>query len=100
MKKQVLWILLMFFVCSNLVFAEEAEKDKKVYPQKVEVDKNYDGVIDSVEYYQNQKIVRREEDTDFDGTMDSWISYDENGKPVKSERDTNKDGKPDTWVQY
>jgi len=77
--------------------AEEA--GKKVFPQKAESDKNFDGKVDHVEHYQDGMVVRVEDDSDFNGTFDEWTTY-QDGKPVKTERDTNADGKPDSWIHY
>ncbi len=104
--KKYLWIFVLALLLSTPVSAQETsgtnqetQASSKVYPKKVEVDKNHDGKVDHVEYFENGKIVRSEDDTDYDGTMDEQTTY-ENGKPVKSERDTDHDGKPDTWITY
>ena len=97
--KKYLMALLVLCVMSSLALAEETAEKSKVYPKKVEADKNHDGKIDHIEYFENGEISRVEDDSDFDGVIDEHTQY-EKGKPVKSERDTNKDGKPDTWVTY
>ncbi len=100
--KKIIWVLIMLLLPSLSLRAEEetgTKEGKRVYPKKIEVDKNHDGKIDHTEYYENGKISRVEEDTDYDGQVDEWIYY-ENGKMVKAERDTNKDGKADTWINY
>ena len=101
-NKYAALLFVSLFMLSTLGFSEEGKKsaDAKIYPEKVEADKNYDGIPDYAEYYKGDKIIRREADTDFDGKMDEWTTFDENGKPIKAERDTNKDGKPDAWIYY
>jgi hypothetical protein len=66
--------------------------------------RNDDGTINLVVYYQDGQRIRSEEDTDFDGRMDTWEYYgtDENGaRGVRRiERDTKGTGKPDTFETY
>ena len=102
MKKWMVWFVIFVFTSCGVGFAVEKTKDteQKIFPEKVEADKNYDGTPDYAEYFQNGKIIKREADSDFDGKMDEWTYFDESGKPTKTERDTNKDGKPDAWIQY
>ena len=94
-KRSTLVLLIFIFAFSLIVEAEEQLK-----PRKVEVDSNYDGTIDRVEYYSvNGEISRVESDTDLNGIYDEWIYY-KSGKVEKAEKDTNGDGKPDTWIEY
>ena len=96
MSKKVLLVVLILTLCAS--FAQAGEE--KFTPKKVEVDSNYDGVIDRIEYYdKNGQISRVESDTNFDGKYDEWVHY-RNGKVIKAEKDTNGDGKPDTWIEY
>ena len=66
--------------------------------------RHHDGKINLVVYYQDGQRVRSEEDTDFDGRMDTWEYYgpDANGIPVvtRVERDTRGTGKPDTFETF
>ena len=71
-----------------------------IYPKKVEVDKNFDGNVDYIEYYIIDQLTRIEIDTDFDGKIDDWTDYNELGNPIHKERDTNGDGRADTWITY
>ncbi|OGW79712.1 MAG: hypothetical protein A3G33_01535 [Omnitrophica bacterium RIFCSPLOWO2_12_FULL_44_17] len=80
-------------------FVQADAEENKIFPQKVEADRNYDGTIDRIEYYQNGFIARVEEDTNFDGKADDFTDYIE-GKPVKTERDTNGDGRVDAWISF
>lgn len=65
-----------------------------------EVDTNLDGVKDVLRTFNDRgESMREEADTDFNGTVDSWITFG-NGRIVKHELDTNGDGKPDRWKFY
>jgi len=65
-----------------------------------EVDTNLDGVKDVLRTFNDHgESAREEADTDFNGTVDSWITFG-NGHIVKHELDTNGDGKPDRWKFY
>lgn len=73
---------------------------EKVTPRKVEVDSDYDGKPDRTEFYdQNGQIARVEADTNGDGKIDDWVTYD-GGRPVSEQRDSNGDGKVDVWIEY
>ena len=109
--KKIFIFLMSFCVIHSVVYAEGkpqpvnlpdrlAEGSKVVYPRKVEVDKNFDGKVDLREEYNGAMIMNREEDSDLDGTIDSWTHFNEAGNPTETEKDTNHDGKPDTWVHY
>ena len=62
-------------------------------------DTNGDGRHDEVVFYEDGKPERAESDTNYDGRVDLWITYDADGKPAAQERDTNGDGKRDQWIQ-
>jgi len=77
-----------------------AAKDQQFKPKQVKVDRNYDGVPERIEYYDEKGVITRVEgDTNADGKMDEWVYY-ENGIAVKGEKDLNGDGKPDTTMFY
>jgi antitoxin component YwqK of YwqJK toxin-antitoxin module len=46
------------------------------------------------------RTLTREEDTDFDGTLDSVNAYLPDGRLASRAEDTNQDGKPDRWLTY
>jgi antitoxin component YwqK of YwqJK toxin-antitoxin module len=46
------------------------------------------------------RVLTREEDTDFDGTLDSVNTYLPDGRLAARAEDTNQDGKPDRWLTY
>lgn len=65
-----------------------------------EVDTNLDGVKDVMRTFNDKgEAMREEADTNYDGKVDSWISF-ANGRIVKHELDRNGDGKPDQWKFY
>ena len=49
-------------------------------------DTNGDGVFDETVFYENDVPKRAESDTDYDGKIDLWISYDVAGKSIAHER--------------
>ena len=77
-----------------------AQKLKQPRPKEIRMDRNYDGVIDRVEVYDEKGIIIRvEADTTGDGKMNEWIYY-KKGNPTKAEKDVNGDGKVDTFLTY
>ncbi len=65
-----------------------------------EADLNGDGTKDVVRYYNDEgRPLREEVDRDFDGQMDQ-VTYFEDGRIVRTEVDSNRDGRVDTKVFY
>lgn len=65
-----------------------------------EADLNGDGTKDVVRYYNDEgRPLREEADRDFDGQMDQ-VTYFEDGRIVRTEVDSNRDGRVDTKVFY
>ncbi|MFQ5683285.1 MAG: hypothetical protein ACE5HC_08445 [Candidatus Binatia bacterium] len=65
-------------------------------------DINQDGTLDLFIYYNPRKpgeIIRQEEDTNGDGKVDTWSSFNE-GKLARREVDTQGNGTPDTVYYY
>lgn len=64
------------------------------------VDADGDGRAEKTVYYApDGEIARVEEDTDGDGQVDSWASY-EAGQIARRRADTDGDGEADTWTLY
>ncbi len=64
----------------------------------VEVDSNYDGVVDRVIRFDLEgKTDYEEYDFDLDGIIDTFYYYDETGL-ARQELDSNGDGEIDIWV--
>jgi hypothetical protein len=69
-----------------------------------EADRNFDGTMDEVTYFQEGQILRQEFDTQGDGKVDTKIFFD-SGKPLRAERDlkarsTAERWQPDRWEYY
>jgi hypothetical protein len=63
-----------------------------------EADYDDNGVIDSIEYYEDGKLVRREYDTTGQHRIDTWDFFDKDtGRHTRRERDINNDGRIDQW---
>ena len=66
-----------------------------------EADYDDNGVVNSIEHFENGKLIRRELDTTNQGRIDTWDFFDPNtGGRIKRERDANGDGKIDQWWTY
>jgi len=66
-----------------------------------EADYDDNGVVNSIEHFENGKLVRRELDTSNQGRIDTWDTFDPaTGARTKRERDANGDGKLDQWWTY
>ncbi len=70
-------------------------KDGKLYLKMRET--NFDNKIDTWDYYENDRLVKRERDSDGDGIVDQWWTFDDpsNPKCAKVATDRNGTGKPD-----
>ena len=80
--------------------AKPAVTPQQITPRVIKSDRNYDGNIDRIEYYDEKGgITKVEVDTTGDGKMNEWMFY-EGGIPNKVERDLNRDGKADTFLTY
>lgn len=65
-----------------------------------EADYDDNGVVNSIEIYENGKLVRAELDATSQGRIDTWDTFDSAGKRIKRERDSNGDGRVDQWWTY
>lgn len=73
-------------------------------PVREEADRNFDGRIDSITWFQDGRIVRQELDTNHDGRVDTKLFF-ENGRVVRTERDlagrsTASSWRPDRWEYF
>lgn len=68
---------------------------------KKTLDADRDGKPEEIRYCDlaTGQILRKEEDRNYDGTIDAWTTYDK-GLVVARELDENGDGKPDVWEKY
>jgi len=73
-------------------------------PLREEADRNFNGQMDQITYFQDGQILRQEFDSQADGKVDEKIFF-ENGKPLRAERDltgrsTASKWQPDRWEYY
>ena len=66
---------------------------------KVQVSTRRDGTPNRTEFYQNNELLRAEEDADGDGRTDRWETY-ANGALVTLSLDLTKSGRPTTTIDY
>jgi hypothetical protein len=65
------------------------------------LDADRDGKPELIRYVdpKSRRLVRQEEDRDYDGVLDAWSDY-EGGALVARVLDSNDDGNPDVWESY
>lgn len=73
-------------------------------PVREDADRDFDGQMDQITFFQEGVIVRVEEDANRDGRVDTKVFY-EDGKPNRVERDlsgrsTTAQWQPDRWEYY
>lgn len=78
--------------------------DDEGRPMRDEADRNFDGKIDEVTYFEAGLLTRQEIDSNGNGRVDTKIFYEHN-KPVRTERDMSKRSdkdhwRPDTWEYF
>ncbi len=73
--------------------------DLKLLRRSLDADR--DGKPEEIRYedMRTGQVIRTEHDTDYDGKMDSWVTY-ETGKPVVRVQDNNGDGRGDSWERF
>jgi antitoxin component YwqK of YwqJK toxin-antitoxin module len=75
--------------------------DKPIDVVASSLDADRDGAPEEVRYHDEKTgvILRKEEDRDYDGRIDTWVRYDA-GLVVEIDRDTDGDGTLDEWQSY
>ena len=73
-------------------------------PVREEADRNFDGQMDELSYFQEGRTIRQELDTNADGQVDMKIFF-KDGEPLRAERDmagrsTANQWHPDRWEYY
>ena len=68
--------------------AEESQQDTTPKLMRVEQDNNFDGRVDSWQYYREGKIAHIGVDTDYDGKPDTWYRSEEEQKERKEGKGT------------
>lgn len=66
-------------------------------PLREEADRNFDGQIDTITYFQDGRIVRQEMDENADGRVDMKVFFDDNGQALRAERDLAGRSTPTQW---
>lgn len=75
--------------------------DKAGQLRRREADYDDNGIVNSIEIFENGRLVRAELDTTNQGRIDTWDTFDPaTGKRVKRERDSTGDGRIDQWWTY
>jgi hypothetical protein len=75
--------------------------DKTGQLRRREADYDDNGIVNSIEIYENGRLVRAELDTTNQGRIDTWDTFDPaTGKRLKRERDSTGDGRVDQWWTY
>ncbi len=75
--------------------------DKAGQLRRREADYDDNGIVNSIEHYENGRMVRRELDTTNRGRIDTWDFFDATtGARSKRERDTTGHGRVDQWWTY
>lgn len=74
-------------------------------PLREEADRNFDGQIDTITFFQEGRVVRSEIDDNADGRVDTKIYYDDHGNEERTERDlagrsTATEWHPDRWEYF
>lgn len=73
-------------------------KGKRIY--RVETDRNLDGKVDSISFYNHKGLVyKSESDDNFDGTYETTYKYNR-GNVESQESDINQDGKIDLFAYF
>jgi len=73
-------------------------------PLREENDRDFDGQMDEILFFEEGRVIRMEQDADGNGVVDTKIYY-EDGTPVRAERDqagrsSPNSWRPDTWEYY
>jgi len=100
----------LVLVCREADLNADGVKDVVRYyndegrPAREEADRDFDGQMDEVIFFEDGRIVRMEQDTAGNGRVDTKIFY-EQGRPLRAERDlagrsTATTWQPDRWEYY
>ncbi len=65
-------------------------------PLREESDRNFDGQMDELVFFEDGRIVRVEQDMNGDGRVDTKVFHEE-GRPVRAERDMAGRSSPNAW---
>lgn len=100
----------LLMICRESDLNQDGTKDvirqynQEGRPVREDADRDFDGRIDAVTYFDTGEIVRQEIDSTGNGRVDTKIFF-EGGEPLRAERDlkgrsTSKQWRPDRWEYY
>ena len=100
----------LVLICRETDVNADGKKDVIRYynndgdPLREEADRDFNGKMDQVTYFEGGEIMRQEFDSQGDGKVDTKL-YFEKGKPLRAERDlkarsTAEKWRPDRWEYY
>ena len=100
----------LIMVCREADLNHDGLKDIVRYyndegsPVREEADRDFDGRLDEITYFERGRVFRKELDTTGDGRVDTKIFF-EDGQPARTERDmsgrsTASEWRPDRWEYY
>jgi hypothetical protein len=77
------------------------QNQRELHVVRRDLDIDRDGQPEEIRYVDpaTGALIRSEQDLDYDGTMDAWITY-ENGEVAVRVLDTSGDGRSDVWERY
>lgn len=96
-------VIRLVLVCREADLNGDGTKDIVRYyneegrPLREEADRNFDGQIDTITFFQDGRVVRQEMDTNADGRVDTKIFFDDDGQPLRTERDLAGRSTPTQW---
>lgn len=79
--------------------SQDTEGRREVVVKTLDADRDGNPEIKLVYDERSGELLRRSEDTDYDGSLDAHNTY-EDGQIAERSEDTNGDGKPDRWTRY
>lgn len=103
-------LIRLVLICREADLNGDGTKDVVRYyndegrPLREEADRNFDGQMDEVIFFEDGRVSRSETDTTGDGKVDTKVFY-ERGQPVRTERDlagrsTADRWRPDRWEYF
>ena len=96
-------VIRLVLVCREADLNGDGSKDVVRYyndegrPIREEADRNFDGQIDTITFFQDGRIVRQEIDDNADGRVDMKVFFDDAGQALRAERDLAGRSTPTQW---
>lgn len=91
----------VFEITSVTIAANSWDNDEPLSVKRGVLDADGDGNPEQIRFFEpgSMQLLRVEEDSNYDGSLDSWSSYQQ-GALRSRVRDTNGDDRPDIWERY